>query len=298
MFQEIAPHQYHIEYTPRAPRPGDLFTAADEGRLLVLSHFGESTGGNAAADAMQELKPERLLPTVGEAVSSGIVPEEETLTYLFSVDDTAYYSRVWEKVPAPPKTVYLPTGNLRRVRPHALSFPAMMGHQLIRWYQRNRFCGACGEKTVQDEKERALRCPSCGNLIYPSFNVGVIVGIKNGDSLLVTRYAGRPAGSGYALVAGYVESGETPEDTVRREVMEEVGLKVKNLRYYKSQPWAFSSTLLLGFYCELSGGSRITLQEDELAFAAFKKRDELPEDVDKVSLTAEMIDRFRRGEEI
>ena len=281
MIQEIGPHQYHIEYTPREARDTDLFTAAEENTLLVV--------------AQPSLK--RLLLTVGELKKSGLLPDASSLCYLFSVDDTAYYSLPWTEVPAFSGTAYVRTAELRRVKPHALSFPAMMSHQLIRWYQRNRFCGACGKETVQDEKERALRCPSCGNLIYPSFNVGVIVGVKNGDSLLVTRYAGRPAGSGYALVAGYVESGETPEDTVRREVMEEVGLRVRNLCYYKSQPWPFSSTLLLGFYCELDGENGITLQEEELSFAAFKKREELPEDVDKVSLTAEMIDRFRRGEE-
>ena len=99
----------------------------------------------------------------------------------------------------------------------------------------------------------------------------------------------------YALLAGFNETGESIEETVRREVMEEVGLKVKNLRYYKSQPWGFDSNLLLGYYCEVDGGTSITMDETELATARFVKRDKIEEDKNLLSLTATMIDRFRKG---
>jgi len=112
----------------------------------------------------------------------------------------------------------------------------------------------------------------------------------------VTRYAGRPF-RGWALIAGFVEIGETLEDTVRREVMEEVGVKVKNLRYYKNQPWSFTDTLLCGFYCDLDGDDTVTLDTAELKEAHWLSREELPPRQNEASLTAEMMERFRLGEE-
>ena len=100
----------------------------------------------------------------------------------------------------------------------------------------------------------------------------------------------------YALVAGFTEIGETLEGTVRREVMEEVGLKVKNLRYYKSQPWSFSSTLLCGFYCEVDGSTEVRLDTEELAVAEWFEREDIPLDNDGVSLTREMIHMFKTGQ--
>ncbi len=135
-----------------------------------------------------------------------------------------------------------------------------------------------------------LKCPHCGNEIYPKIAPAVIVGVKDGNRLLLTRYAGR-AYKRYALVAGFNEIGETPEETVQREVMEEVGLKVRNIRYYKSQPWAFTGTLLMGFFCELDGSDEtITLEEDELSEAGWFTPEQVPEDEEHCSLTAEMME--------
>ena len=111
----------------------------------------------------------------------------------------------------------------------------------------------------------------------------------------MSKYAGR-AYANYALIAGFVEVGENLEQTVKREVMEEVGLKVKNIRYYKSQPWAFSGSLLMGFFCDLDGSDQITLDTSELAEAGWFTRDEILLEDDSVSLTREMILRFKAGE--
>ena len=145
--------------------------------------------------------------------------------------------------------------------------------------------------------ERAMQCPSCGALSYPVICPSVIVAITDGDRLLLTKYA--PSHSShrqYALVAGYTEVGETLEQTVHREVMEEVGLKVKNIRYYKSQPWSFSDTILMGFYCDLDGEEEITLDREELALAEWFQRDEIPVEPSRDSLTNEMIIKFKNGE--
>lgn len=122
----------------------------------------------------------------------------------------------------------------------------------------------------------------------------MIIGVTDGNRLLLSKYAGRTYKK-YALLAGYTEIGETMEETVAREVMEEVGLKVKNIRYYKSQPWAFSDTILMGFYCDLDGADEIRLDEEELALAEWFERDEIPVTPSRDSLTNEMIMRFKNG---
>ena len=98
-------------------------------------------------------------------------------------------------------------------------------------------------------------------------------------------------------MAGYVEVGESFEDTVRREVMEEVGLKVKNIRYFASQPWPFSNTLLAGYFCDLDGSNEISIDENELSTAVWLKRDEIPES-STISLTGTMMNAFRKGEKV
>ncbi len=172
----------------------------------------------------------------------------------------------------------------------AESFAGLMGLQLWNWYDTTRFCGRCGEELIPDTLERMMRCPRCGNLVYPRINPAVIVGVvdRERDRVLVARGVGRPLTS-RSLIAGFAESGETIEQTVVREVKEEVGLDVGNLVFYKSQPWPLSSSLLMGFFCDLVGSPEISLQETELAFAEWVSRDELPFDDTNYSLTREMM---------
>ena len=170
------------------------------------------------------------------------------------------------------------------------------GGSLLRWYTGNRFCGACGAENRHSEKERALVCPRCGRVLYPKICPAVIVAITDGDRLLLTKYAGR-AYKRYALVAGFNEIGESIEATVHREVLEETGLRVKNLRFYRSQPWVFTDSLLLGFFADLDGPDCITLQEDELSEGAWFDRAHLPDVPPGGSLTGEMIELFRQGRE-
>ena len=132
------------------------------------------------------------------------------------------------------------------------------------------------------------------HLRFRKISPAVIVAVTDGDKLLLTRYADRPY-RGPSLIAGFVEIGETLEDTVRREVLEEVGLHVKNIRYYKNQPWSFTDTMLVGFYCELDGEAEIHLDRNELCEGVWMARSELSERENDVSLTAEMIEMFRLG---
>ena len=191
---------------------------------------------------------------------------------------------------------YEPVRTLRQLVSKEVCYAIMTGWHLHNWYSANRFCGRCGKPTVHDDKERMLRCPDCGNMIFPKISPAVIVAVTNGDKLLLSKYAGR-AYTRYALLAGYTEIGETIEQTVHREVMEEVGLKVKNLRYYKSQPWGVDGNVLMGFYCDVDGDDTIRIDENELSMAAWYDRNALPAKDDGISLTREMIRTFEEGNE-
>ncbi len=139
-----------------------------------------------------------------------------------------------------------------------------------------------------------MRCPECNNMIFPKIAPSVIVGVTHGDRLLLSKYANRSY-TRYGMIAGFTEIGETVEKTVQREVMEEVGLKVKKLRYYGSQPWAFSSTQMMAFVADLDGSPKLTLQAEEIAAARWMSPEELPENADPLSIGHQMIERFRQG---
>lgn len=187
----------------------------------------------------------------------------EEYTYLFSIDGQGYYLAEGIDPENFPGFELKDNQYFREARPKYRQFAAVTGWQLYRWYQSRKFCGHCGQPMVHDDKERMMRCPDCGMMEFPKICPAVIIAVTHGDKILMSKYAGREYKK-YALLAGFNETGESIEETVRREVMEEVGLKVKNMRYYKSQPWSFTDTLLMGFFCELDGEDGITLDTDEL----------------------------------
>lgn len=215
-------------------------------------------------------------------------------TYLFTIDNHKFFL-----APAADSTgdfSYCSVMELRNKKPKHMAFAAATAYQLHNWYASNRYCGRCGTKMASDKKERMLRCENCGNMVYPKISPAVIVGVTDGDRLLLTKYAGRVY-KNYALIAGFSEIGEPIEDTVRREVLEEAGLRIKNIRFYKSQPWPFSDTLLMGFYCDLDGCDAIVMDETELAVAKWIRREDIDICPDDISLTNEMIIHFKVNKE-
>lgn len=269
MLQDIFPHEYHNEFRKKPPEPEDL--------LLIYSPAGVLSAAEGLA-----------LPCCGDFPALPV-------RYAFSLDERGVYL-AQETVEAPPGWRYVPSGEYRLGQPRETAFACAVGESLHRWYQKTRFCGACGVSMEDSAMERARLCPKCGNTVYPRINPAVIVAVTHGDELLLTRYANRPFRS-YALIAGFCEIGETLEETVHREVLEEVGLRVKNLRFYKSQPWVLTDSLLMGFYCEVEGKTEPVLQDGELAEAQWFHRGALPNDHSGISLTGEMIQRFRAGKE-
>lgn len=221
---------------------------------------------------------------------------EEPLRYAFRMQDHNYFLWMGEAGKNDGGFSYESVRQLRQLISKDICFAVMTGWHLFTWYRANRFCGRCAAPTVHDGVERMVRCPACGNLIFPKICPAVIVAVTDGDRLLLSKYAGRSY-TRYALIAGYTEIGETIEQTVCREVMEEVGLKVKNLRYYKSQPWGVDGNVLMGFYCDLDGSDTIRLDHTELALAEWHPRDNLPAQDDGISLTREMIRVFSENKE-
>lgn len=219
--------------------------------------------------------------------------KEEQIIYLFSIDETGYYLvMAAEQLPIAAGT-FVNLSDVRGKAPKENVFVAATAWHLYVWYRDHQFCGRCGTRTTQDEKERMLRCNKCGNMIFPRIAPAVIVGIRDGRRLLLTRYANRSYKK-YALVAGFTEIGETPEETVRREVMEEVGLRVKNIQYYKSQPWGFDGNLLLGFWCDVDGDIEVVMDQAELSVAEWVEAEYVPNYEEGLSLTHEMMQVFRR----
>ena len=273
MIQDIAPHRLDRRYDTRPAADGDIALCYQKGTVLL-----EVVGEGYA------------LPRFGKQLPAS------DARHLFELDGDDCFMVMNPPAEAPAGCRYVPYMELRAVRPQEVAFAAITGAQLHRWYGSRKFCGRCGQKMEPSNIERAMVCPDCGLIEYPKICPAVIVAVINGDKLMVTRYADRPF-RGWALIAGFVEIGETLEDTVRREVMEEVGVKVKNLRYYKNQPWSFTDTLLCGFYCDLDGDDTVTLDTAELKEAHWLSREEIPPRQNEASLTAEMMERFRLGEE-
>nr|WP_312579816.1 NAD(+) diphosphatase [Sedimentibacter sp.] len=214
--------------------------------------------------------------------------------FLFTIDEINYYLIDENGLDSQNGWTYVSTNRFRTESKYWRSFAGVVGWQLNRWYNNHHFCGKCGKPMKHSEKERMLYCESCNFQTYPTISPCVIVAVHDGDRLLLTQYAGR-AYTRYALIAGFVEIGESLEQTVIREVKEEVGLNVKNLKFYKSQPWPFTDTLLSGFYAELDGDDTITLQEDELSLGIWLDRKDIPPAELNISLTSEMMEAFRTG---
>lgn len=182
----------------------------------------------------------------------------------------------------------------RSIKPKWMAFAIITGSHLYRFYKNNKYCGYCGNKMLKKNNERALTCTFCNSIEYPKISPAVIVGIVNDNKILMSKYA-QGDYKKYALIAGFMEIGETLEQTVQREVLEEVGLKVKNIQYYGNQPWALSDSLLIGFFAELDGSPEITLDHNELESAEWVERHNIPNENSEISLTHEMIEAFRNN---
>lgn len=166
--------------------------------------------------------------------------------------------------------------------------------QLLEWRRNHKFCSHCGCETQVHPKEYAMVCPACSYRQYPRVQPCVITIITRGqDEILLAKSANNKSNM-YGLIAGFVEVGETLEEAVQRETLEEVGIQVKNIEYLASQPWPFPSNLMLAFKAEYQAGD-IVLQEEEISDAQFFKFDQLPEIPIAGSIAYRMIQHIIHG---
>lgn len=280
MIQDIAPYIFDNSYTEKQPDENSIILIFQEDTILISNE--EWSRGKLQYPIYSEIMCEELEYQYLFCISG--------IQYFWGMDKQSQNEEVWKQK----GLGFISIPSLRDAEPKHQVFAGITGCHLFHWYQDNVFCGHCGNKLIHDENQRVLKCKNCENEIYPRISPGVIVAVIDGERLLLTKYAGRTYKK-YALVAGFSEIGESLEETVKREVMEEVGLKVKNIRYYKSQPWANSGTLLSGFYADLDGSSEITLEEDELSEGIWVSRTDITVVNEDYSLTNEMILQFKEG---
>lgn len=272
MIQDIYPHVLNNQYkTDAVIGPNDNVIVYDNGKVLI-----KNEDKTIVFPKMSEFK------------------EDAQYTYLFSIDDAKYFTvKNYDELPDDYSFMDIREIRNMKLQPKHAIFAALTAKHILDWYRDTQYCGRCGNKMVHSETERAMTCTKCGYTAYPRIMPAVIVGVRNGDKLLMTKY--RTGYQHYALVAGFTEIGETVEETVAREVMEEAGLKVNNIRYYKSQPWGLANDILLGYYCDVDGDTTIHMDEGELKFAEWVKREDIELQPDDFSLTNEMMYMFKEN---
>ncbi len=286
MIQEISPKVFYNQFSKECPKADDLIFIFKEGKALL--YIDNGTLKIPTYQQIKEIFPKSI----------------ENIVYLFAVDkEKAFIITDSRKIEGESGV------NLEDLKEFTLEkankfndldkpwqrLMGMTAAHLSSWYRQNKFCGVCSNLMRHSEKERSMECKGCGNIVYPTIAPVVIVGVKDGERILLTRYANREYKK-YALIAGFCEIGETVEQCIEREVYEEAGVRVKNIKYYKSQPWGYSGSLLMGFFADLDGCGEIVLDKEELAEGVWLSREEIPiEGEDNISLTREMMISFKNG---
>jgi len=276
MIHEIFPHQFDNHFIITDNIAEDDYILHYNEKSLLLKINGD----------------EFQLPTKKDV--SDIFDTTER-TFLFSLNGVRCFL-VWNSTRlTDDRFVYKEINSFRTLNPKEIAWICIVGFQLNNWYLENKFCGKCGTKTAEKQDERAIICPNCNTVVFPKISPAIIVAILCKDKILLAHNSNFEQ-KRYSLVAGYVDVGETLEETVMREVKEEVGLDVKNIRYYKSQPWAFSGSMMIGFTAEADDTQPIRPDNVEITEADWFSRENLPNHPPKISIAGEMIDKFEKGE--
>lgn len=314
MIQDILPKQFYNQYVEYQPKGEDTVFIFQGSTTLAKEENGHILFPTYGQIKMHIQAGKRNLTQLESEHETSIDGIHYKCIYLFSIDDQRFFlgqriekradigrhngDEADDRIHEEEQSIldgyqFQGINSFRRINPQYMGFAVITAFHLYGWYRDNMFCGRCGRPMEHDNHERMMHCYECGNVVFPKICPVVIVAITDGDRIVMTKYAGGNY-KNYALVAGFGEIGETIEETVHREVMEEVGLKVKNLQYYKSQPWGLSGSLLFGFFCELDGDDTIRLQEEELSVGEWMHANDMDEILpDGVSLTREMMMKFK-----
>jgi NAD+ diphosphatase len=226
------------------------------------------------------------IPVWTDFAQSGLLPIRQH--YLGCLDEFPCYT-VEVAAPAPTGMTFQSLRALMSDLSDELFALAGLALQVINWDKNHQFCGRCGATMKLSEHQRAKHCEACGLVNYPRIAPAMIVLITRGQELLLSR--ARHGKKFYSVQAGFVEVGETLEETVKREIREELAIEVKNIRYFGSQAWAFSDSLMIAFTAEYAGG-KIKVNQAELDEAGWYRADNLPPLPSSKSIARHLIDSF------
>jgi NAD+ diphosphatase len=270
MINEITPHIFNNTFNNhREVRDNDYILCYKENMILL-----KQSGDDFEIPTFLDFKD---------------IPEKN-FNYLFSLNSNNCFL-LQNYLPESEPMKYQDIWILRNFPRKEYAWIGVLGFQLMNWYYSNKFCGRCGSKTELKTDERAIICPDCKNIIYPKISPAVIVAITCEDKILLAK-GKNYRGAFHALIAGYVDVGESLEEAVKREVKEEIGLDIRNIRYYKSQPWPFSGSLMVGYFAEANDSQPLKIDEKEIAEAAWFTRGNLPPHASNISISGDMIDTF------
>jgi NAD+ diphosphatase len=276
MIHEISPHRFNNQYIHYPVAGEDDLIFHFKGNALLLKNCGDDF----------ELPRKRDFPEVSEFAE---------FLFLFSLDDVPCFLVMDDLQSYNPECTLKEIQFFRSTGKRELAWAMLAGFHLMNWYMQNKFCGKCGAENKHKPEERAIYCPDCSATVYPKISPAIIVAILSTNKILLARNANFPGGW-YSLVAGYADIGESLEDALVREVKEEVGLDVWNIRYYKSQPWPLSGSMMIGFIAEADEKQQVVIDKIEITDAAWFTRDNLPNHPSTISIAGEMIEKFKNGE--
>ena len=266
MINEIKPHKYDNSFKKIEPEINDYLICFNGGKVLLKRSFNH----------LEIPKYEKKV--IGR--------------HLFDIDDKKYfYTDYNDLYELDDSYEFFETNILRTFMPRVDAYALIVGKHYSYFLSQTKYCGICGDKMLPSLVEMANVCPNCGSIKYPIIMPAIIVAITYNDKLLLTKYA-KGSYKNYALVAGYLEIGETLEECVKREAMEEVGLELYDIKYYKSQPWGFSNTIMVAFTAKAKS-DKIILEKNELKEAKWFKKDEIEYITNSISVGHELINGFK-----
>lgn len=266
------PDRFTALVTPPAERSGqELWFAFQGAQILVLR---DERGAR--------------LPDAGHIGALGVTPKRSL--YLGTLGEQHCFAcELAEDSGAPDGMQWSGLRALFGAFDDALFAIAGRAFQIVDWDRSHRYCGRCGTPTLMKSSERARECPNCKQVHYPRIAPAIMALVRRGQELLLARSPHFPAGM-YSALAGFVEPGETLEQTLVREVREEVGIEVANVRYFASQPWPFPHSLMIAFNADYAGGE-IVPEPGEIEAADWFTRERLPQALpSKISISRRLID--------
>jgi NTP pyrophosphohydrolases containing a Zn-finger, probably nucleic-acid-binding len=273
MHRESIYKRYTPEFTPNKE--------SDQGAFWLLFNSNE---------LLLEIKNKQFrIPFIQNLKELDIVPLRSQYLGTFN-DHPCYSGELAPETETPGRMVFRDLRSLYECLDEDMYILAGRAAQIVNWDRTHQFCGQCGEATITKDDEMAKMCPECGFTSFTRLSPAVITAIIKDGKLLMAQHTRTP-GNMYGLIAGFVEPGETLTEAVERETMEEVGLKVKNIEYFGSQPWPYPHSLMIGFTADYDSGE-IQVDGKEITNAQWFGTDQIPRIPSKMSIAGELIDWY------